>query len=331
MIKIIIFLILLLNFIYCQKIQIKSVEQEFEYLIIQVEELENYRNLTLQYSNTTLEPTVINAKNNTLVFEIKQGISGEFTISQNQSIYSTKTFQTKPIITKISNSLTQGDQIIIVGKYLNNNQKRIQSLNISIGGFDCLNPILDTESSWIKCNLMNGSGKDLIPSIRVNDIELNYYSTQLFSYDPPTIVNCTSVDGFDGGELTITGHNFNDPVQVIVGQDEIECKDPLVSQDFKSIKCTINPTQYTQKTLPLGKQSVKVIVGAGNHAQQDSQRIFSFSYNPYGPSHSKDVKLIPILVIPTFVAFLGIVLLVVVIVKRTSVSGNKTSTVKIDY
>ncbi|KYQ93831.1 IPT/TIG domain-containing protein [Tieghemostelium lacteum] len=178
-------------------------------------------NITVYLDSKSLK--VISKSNEYLIVELPiNSQSGNITVFKGLAS-SSITFTIKPIIRKLSGFIeTQGGELSIHGAFFHNNDKPLIIINDNI---DCKLKSINLAGDIISCDLSNGTGKDLIIDMRLNNSIISNPNDIKFSYQSPTINSI--VHNFDNS-ITIVGSSHGLPSTINIINYPLQCYDPKV-------------------------------------------------------------------------------------------------------
>ncbi|KAN0040855.1 hypothetical protein ACTFIV_003391 [Dictyostelium citrinum] len=178
---------------------------------------------------------------------------------------------------------TNGGEIIIIGKYFNNNTNiTIECNGIEITEKQCkLN-----NSTSLQCNIeSNGPNDKICKLLSNNDIDnMTVVSTFNITYKSPSINQTSIINLKQGGVLTIIGNDFYFPIdKVIIIISEGDCSDNIscIEPNYINhtmITCHIQPTN--NETLNNIKNGEMVFINVTTNGKSGGSKVFKYLNQP---------------------------------------------------
>ncbi|KAN0040856.1 hypothetical protein ACTFIV_003392 [Dictyostelium citrinum] len=178
---------------------------------------------------------------------------------------------------------TNGGEIIIIGKYFNNNTNiTIECNGIEITEKQCkLN-----NSTSLQCNIeSNGPNDKICKLLSNNDIDnMTVVSTFNITYKSPSINQTSIINLKQGGILTIIGNDFYFPIDKVIiiisegdGSGNINCIEPNYI-NHTMITCYIQSTN--NETLNSIKNGEMVFINVTTNGKSGGSKVFKYLNQP---------------------------------------------------
>ncbi|KAF2077036.1 hypothetical protein CYY_001668 [Polysphondylium violaceum] len=299
---------------------LESMDQSYNSIVIRGENFGSVnQHVLIHFNNNTIVPT--NTSHQSIVFTIPPlSKPDNMTVVVGGLESDSFKLSFKPVVSSVSNITTAGGNLTITGHFFPKNQSIIK---VNIGSKEkrneivCENPtVVDTNNTMIVCSIPNGSGFGYSLNITLDGSPIQNPKKLYFSYDRPTILNCTTVNE-NGGLITIFGTSMNNPMTIKIG--DRDCIAPNVT-DYNTATCFLNPYD-DQDNVPREVQTVLVLV----NGQSDSKDIFSYDVplERRGEAKAKRIKwLVPAIVIPCFIGVIALAIVIIILIKRYKRSQN---------
>ncbi|KAM9967886.1 hypothetical protein ACTFIW_009170 [Dictyostelium discoideum] len=168
---------------------------------------------------------------------------------------------------------TNGGNIVIIGKYLNNN-----TTNITI---ECNNQVIEKEcklnnsSISLECNIRFNGPNDKTCKLLFNN---NIVSTFNIIYKSPSINQTSIVNLKQGGTLTIIGNDFYYPIDKVIIIDSVNGRDSLNCNEAKYINDTMITCfiQATNNTFDNIKNGEMIFIKVTTNGKSGISKVFKY-------------------------------------------------------
>ncbi|KAM9992024.1 hypothetical protein ACTFIZ_012697 [Dictyostelium cf. discoideum] len=177
---------------------------------------------------------------------------------------------------------TNGGYIIIIGKYLNNNNTNI---TIECNGEEILEKEckLNNSGTSLECNIKLNGPNDKTCKLLFNynkNNSNNIVSTFNLIYKSPSINQTSIINLKQGGILTIIGNDFYYPIDkvTIIGgngngsSDNLNCDEPKYINDTM-ITCFIQATNYTFNNIKNGEM---IFINISTNGKSGTSKVFKY-------------------------------------------------------
>ncbi|KAM9976130.1 hypothetical protein ACTFIR_009971 [Dictyostelium discoideum] len=244
----------------------------------------NYNETSIFISNQSiaLSKEINNSSYESISFQMNDeyNILGELYLNVCGLLSNKVTINTIPIFKNVSipNLFdTNGGNIIIIGKYLNNNT----NITIECNGEQILEKEckLNNSSTSLECNIKLNGPNDKTCKLLFN-YDYNIVSTFDLIYKSPSINQTSIINLKQGGILTIIGNDFYYPIDkvTIIGSNgsgsssSLNCNEAKYINDTM-ITCFIQATNYTFNNIKNGEM---IFINVSTNGKSGISKVFKY-------------------------------------------------------
>ncbi|KAM9973858.1 hypothetical protein ACTFIW_007520 [Dictyostelium discoideum] len=239
----------------------------------------NYNETSIIISNQSI---VLNGSGESISFQMNDeyNILGELYLNVCGLLSNKVTINTIPIFKNVSipNLFdTNGGNIIIIGKYLDNNT----NITIECNGEQILEKEckLNNSSTSLECNIKLNGPNDKTCKLLFN-YDNNIVSTFNLIYKSPSINQTNIINLKQGGILTIIGNDFYYPIDKVTiiasngvgGNDYLNCNEAKYINDTM-ITCFIQATNYTFNNIKNGEM---IFINVSTNGKSGISKVFKY-------------------------------------------------------
>ncbi|KAM9971075.1 hypothetical protein ACTFIW_011049 [Dictyostelium discoideum] len=232
--------------------------------------------IIISNQSVTLNNENINDKSISFQMNEEYNILGELYLNVCGLLSNKVTINTIPIFKNVSipNLFdTNGGNIVIIGKYLNNN-----NTNITI---ECNNQVIEKEcklnnsSTSLECNIEFNGPNDKTCKLLFNN---NIVSTFNIIYKSPSINQTSIVNLKQGGILTIIGNDFYYPIDKVIiiaivnSSNSLNCNEAKYIDDTM-ITCFIQATNNTFNNIKNGEM---IFINVTTNGKSGISKVFKY-------------------------------------------------------